>query len=69
MKFLTRNNNTCEFCKAKLASYEELINHARREHHRTIVKCSGCGKEFIHEKDRLHHQREEQERKVKNRYR
>jgi len=68
LKFFGKNNN-CEFCKAKLGSYEELINHARHEHHRTIVKCSGCGKEFIHEKDRLHHQREEQERKVKNRYR
>jgi hypothetical protein len=26
-----------------------------------------CGKEFIHEKDRLHHVREEHKKKVENR--
>ena len=29
-----------------------------------IVECSYCGKQFLHEKDRLHHVREENEKKV-----
>ncbi len=45
------------------------MSHARRVHHKTILKCTGCGKEFLHEKDRLHHAREEHENKVKDRYR
>ena len=64
----SRNKNTCEDCKQKFESYGELIAHARHDHHRTIVKCTGCGKEFIHEKDRLHHSREEHQQKVKSRY-
>jgi len=36
----------------------------RQIHHHPIVKCRDCGKEFVHEKDRLHHVREEHERKV-----
>ncbi|MGI0060206.1 MAG: hypothetical protein ACREBJ_10615, partial [Nitrosotalea sp.] len=48
-------------------SYEELIDHARHEHHHDIVKCNECGREFIHEKDRLHHSREEHKKKLKNR--
>lgn len=69
MNLFNRSKNVCEECKEKLESYNELINHARRVHHRTIVKCSGCGKEFIHEKDRLHHSREEHQDKVKSRFR
>ena len=38
--------------------------HARHVHHDTIVKCNDCGHEFIHEKDRLHHVREEHKQKV-----
>ncbi|MGQ0772105.1 MAG: hypothetical protein ACT4NT_04975 [Nitrososphaerota archaeon] len=68
MNLFNRNRNICEDCKEKLESYSELISHARHAHHRTIVKCSGCGKEFIHEKDRLHHSREEHQQKVKSRY-
>jgi DNA-directed RNA polymerase subunit M/transcription elongation factor TFIIS len=64
----SRNNNTCGDCKEKMESYNDLINHARHVHHKRIVKCSGCGKEFIHEKDRLHHAREEHQQKVKSRY-
>ena len=44
--------------------YEDLISHARHIHHHPIVKCDECGKEFIYEKDRLHHVREEHNRKV-----
>jgi hypothetical protein len=35
--------------------------------HHAVVKCHECGKEFIHEKDRLHHVREEHEQKVDHR--
>jgi hypothetical protein len=41
-----------------------LISHMRQIHHYPIVKCHDCRKEFIHEKDRLHHVREEHERKI-----
>jgi hypothetical protein len=42
----------------------ELIAHARHVHHDIIVKCNYCGREFIHEKDQLHHVREEHKQKV-----
>ena len=32
--------------------------------HHPVVKCRECGKEFIHEKDRLHHVRVEHEQKL-----
>ena len=41
--------------------------HARHVHHHPIVKCHDCGKEFIHEKDRLHHVKEEHEKKIDHR--
>jgi predicted amidophosphoribosyltransferase len=69
MNLFGRNKNICDMCKEKFEKYEDLIKHARHVHHRTIVKCSGCGKEFVHEKDRLHHSREEHQEKVKNRFR
>ena len=69
MGLFSRDNNTCEYCKEKMDSYEALISHARKAHHKVISKCRMCGKQFIHEKDRLHHEREEQENKVKSRYR
>ncbi len=58
---------SCEKCKKQFKSYEELVGHAKHEHHLDIVKCNECGKEFIHEKDRLHHAREEHKKKLKNR--
>ncbi|MEM3089620.1 MAG: hypothetical protein QXY22_03535 [Candidatus Nitrosotenuis sp.] len=69
MGLFSRNKNICEDCKERLETFEDLISHARRVHHRTILKCTGCGKQFIHEKDRLHHARQEHENKVKSRYR
>jgi hypothetical protein len=68
LRLFSRNKNICEECKEKFDSYGALIAHARHAHHRTILKCTGCGKEFIHEKDRLHHVREEQIQKAKSRY-
>jgi len=58
---------TCEQCKTKFTEYDQLIYHARHEHHQVIVKCDKCGKEFIHESERLHHFREEHESDLKHR--
>lgn len=57
----------CDQCKLKFSKYEDLINHARHDHHHAIVKCANCGKEFIHEADRLHHARKEHEEKMERR--
>lgn len=54
----------CDKCKSKFSKYEELISHARHEHHHEIIKCTECGKEFIYEADRLHHSRKEHEKKM-----
>lgn len=63
MKFFGKKFN-CDQCKLKFSKYEDLIAHARHDHHCEIVKCTGCGKEFIHEKDRLQHVRKEHEDKM-----
>ncbi len=57
----------CDKCESKFPKYEDLISHARHEHHHEIIKCTECGKEFIHEADRLHHARKEHEKKMFNR--
>jgi uncharacterized C2H2 Zn-finger protein len=62
-----KEKNVCEQCREKFSEYDDLIAHARRIHHLPIVKCSECGQEFIHEKDRLHHVTEEHKKKVENR--
>ncbi len=54
MDLLHHKMNVCDQCGEKFERYEELIGHARHVHHHTIVKCHESGKEFIHEKDRLH---------------
>lgn len=54
----------CEIDHLKFKTHEELILHMKQIHHHPIIKCRECGKEFIHEKDRLHHVREEHEKKV-----
>ena len=64
MDLFNWNKNVCDLCSQKFGSYDDLIDHARHLHHHTIFKCHECGREFIHEKDRLHHMREEQEKKV-----
>lgn len=66
MKFFGKKFE-CDECKAKFSSNEDLIHHARHDHHRDIVKCSECGMEFVHEKDRLHHSRKEHEEKMARR--
>ena len=54
----------CEIDGEKFASEDELMEHYRTIHHKMILKCHKCGKQFIHEKDRLHHVREEHEKEM-----
>ena len=61
---LFRQKNECEECHEKFKDYDELVMHARDAHRHRVVKCSACGKLFLHEKERLHHEREEKEKKV-----
>jgi hypothetical protein len=67
MNFFHHKKFVCEEDKEKFETYEELIDHSRHIHHITILKCNGCGKEFVHEKDRLHHVREEHEKELDRR--
>ncbi|MDQ4073984.1 MAG: hypothetical protein M3162_06735 [Thermoproteota archaeon] len=54
----------CEQDGERFNTYEDLIDHSRTIHHHTILKCNKCGKQFLHEKDRLHHVREEHEKEM-----
>lgn len=54
----------CEIDNEKFDKYEELIEHSRKVHNTTILECLKCKKQFLHEKDRLHHVREEHEREM-----
>jgi hypothetical protein len=70
MNLFHHNQYKCEFGDGKVfETYEDLIAHVRHVHHHPIVKCHECRppKEFIHEKDRLHHVREEHEKKIDRR--
>ncbi|MEW5839796.1 hypothetical protein [Nitrososphaera sp.] len=60
----SRNKHECEDCHAHFGSYDELVRHAQEAHRRHALKCAECGRLFLHEKDRLHHVKEERERKV-----
>jgi len=64
MGLLHHNKFVCEYDNEKFKTYDDLIAHTRHIHHHPIVKCRECGKEFIHEKDRLHHVREEHAKEV-----
>jgi len=59
-----RRKTECEDCHARFRSYDDLIEHTKELHKRHIVKCSMCGRQFLHEKDRLHHIKEEKEKKI-----
>jgi len=67
MKFFHDKKNNCTQCDDTFSNHEELVIHVRHEHHRTIVKCQYCGKEFLHEKNRLHHSRKEHEEILRKR--
>lgn len=64
MGLFHRERNECKECHARFGSYDELIQHAKDAHKQHPIRCSACGKQFLHEKDRLHHEREEKEKKV-----
>lgn len=55
--------HVCDIDGEKFESYENLIIHSKKVHHKVISKCNKCGKLFIHEKDRLHHSREKCKKK------
>jgi transcriptional regulator NrdR family protein len=57
MGLFHRERNECEECHARFGSYDELIQHAKDAHKQRPIRC-------LHEKDRLHHEREEKEKKV-----
>ncbi len=54
----------CEQCHKSFNKSDELTEHMKSVHRQPVFKCRNCGKEFLHEKDRLHHVREENERKT-----
>ncbi len=58
LRFFHNKKNDCIQCDAKFDDHDDLLKHVRHEHHKTIIICQHCKKEFIHEKDRLHHARE-----------
>ena len=59
----------CEKCDLKFKHYDELVKHSKDVHHIHVVKCYDCQpqKEFLHEKDRLHHERENHKTEIYNR--
>ena len=60
---LLKKSNNCTQCTEKFPSHDELVKHVRKIRHHTIVKCTECGQEFIHEKHRLEHFRKEHKEK------
>ena len=42
----------------KFDTHEKFIDHSRKVHHKVVSKCHKCGKQFISEKERLHHVRD-----------
>jgi len=45
----------CEKDGEQFDTYEKYIEHGRKVHHKVVLKCNKCGKQFVSEKDRLHH--------------
>ncbi len=67
MGFLQRQKNRCKLCDHKFSKHEELVQHAKKVHGQSLAKCRECGMEFLHEEDRLHHVKQEKERKIDRR--
>ncbi|NOJ30050.1 MAG: hypothetical protein DA328_07780 [Nitrososphaeraceae archaeon] len=67
MKYFNNKKYYCEQCDKKFDSQDILNTHAKEIHKKTLLKCSNCGKTFLHEKDRLHHMREEKQTEKENR--
>lgn len=64
MGLFHREKNECEECYARFGSYDGLVEHAKEAHKLRPIRCHVCGKQFLHEKDRLHHVKEEKEKKL-----
>ena len=64
MDFFHNKKYGCDKDDEKFDTYKELVDHARNVHHSLILKCNKCEKQFLHEKDRLHHVREEHEKEM-----
>jgi len=64
MDFLHREKNLCKVCRTRFNKHQELIQHAKKVHHQSVMKCHSCGMEFLHEEDRLHHVQQEKEKKI-----
>ncbi len=64
---LFHHKKECEDCHEKFQSYALLVEHMKKVHNLHPIKCHDCGMEFIHEKDRLHHVREEKEKEYDQR--
>jgi hypothetical protein len=64
MILFVREKKQCEHCREKYNKADDLIQHMKNVHHQSVLKCHNCGMEFLHEKERLHHVREENERKA-----
>lgn len=48
----------CDDCSESFNRWEELVEHARKEHKLKVLKCNRCRKEFLHESDRFKHVKE-----------
>lgn len=64
MGLFHREKTDCDECHARFESYDQLVVHAKEAHKHHVVKCSFCGKQFLHEKERLHHVKDEKEKKL-----
>jgi len=64
MGIFHREKTDCDECHARFGSYDQLVEHAKEAHKHHAVKSSFCGKQFLHEKERLHHVKEEKEKKL-----
>lgn len=56
--------NHCDVCHQVFDRHDDLLKHAKEDHHKPIIKCHNCKMESLHEKDRLHHVQEEEKKKI-----
>lgn len=67
LKFLLQKKNNWTNCNQKFRTSEELFKHAKEIHKQLIRKCNNCGKQFLNEKERLHHMKEEKQKEIEYR--
>jgi hypothetical protein len=64
MGLFHREKTECEECHGRFRTYDELVEHAKEVHKMHTIRCHMCGRQFLHEKERLHHVKEEKEKKL-----